>query len=382
MKPLRVLLFIDWYRPGYKAGGPVQSCANLVEQLQGNEISFRIVTRITDYCETTPYEGITANVWTRRADGSEVLYLHEADLNSNTLSRIIADTDFEVAYINGIYSRWFSIAPLRLCKKLKPSARIVVAARGMLAPSAMAIKPLKKKLFLQIARLTRLYKNVTFHATGTHETAHIRAVLGNVAVKEAGNLPAKLHNANHTQRKTQGSIHLICVARIAPEKNIDYALRILARVKSRVQFDIYGPVYNEQYAAECRTLAAALPNHITVNFHGPAAPDELPAKFAQAHALLLPTRGENFGHVILQAFQSGCPAIISDQTPWRNLQSQKAGYDLPLQEPEMFAHAVDALAKMDENEFAVFSKAAAALGKQYSEAENLLEVNRKLFLLP
>jgi glycosyltransferase involved in cell wall biosynthesis len=379
MKPLRVLLFIDWYRPGYKAGGPVQSCANLVEQLQSDDISFRIVTRITDYCETTPYEGIPANVWTKRADGSEVMYLHESGLNSETLSRIITDTDFDVAYINGIYSRWFSIAPLRLCKKLKPAARIVVAARGMLAPSAMSIKPFKKKLFLQFARLTRLYKNVTFHATGTHETAHIRAVLGNVAVKEAGNLPARLHYAHHARSKTPGSINLICVARIAPEKNIDYALRILAHVKSRVQFDIYGPVYTEQYAAECLTLAAALPAHITVNFCGPVAPDELPEKFAQTHALFLPTRGENFGHVILQAFQSGCPAIISDQTPWRNLQSLKAGYDLPLQSPADFANAVDTLAGMDEKQFAVFSNAAADLGRQYAGADSLLEENRKLF---
>jgi glycosyltransferase involved in cell wall biosynthesis len=380
MKPVRVLLFIDWYRPGYKAGGPVQSCANLVEQLQGDEIQFRIVTRITDYCETKPYEGIEANQWIVRADGSEVMYLNEVDLNRETLSRIISDTEFDVAYINGIYSRWFSIEPLRLCKKLKPATRLVVAARGMLAPSAMAIKPVKKKLFLHIAKLTRLYKNVTFHATGAHETAHIRAVLGNVTVKEAGNLPAPVQYAKTHVTKEPGRINLICVARIAPEKNIDYALRILAQVKSEVRFDIYGPVYNEEYAQECRQLAAALPAHITVNFHGPVAPEELPEKFAQAHALLLPTRGENFGHVILQAFQSGCPVIISDQTPWRDLQTQHAGFDLPLQLPEAFANAVDTLAAMDWRAFEDSINSAFALGIKYAEADSLIEENRNLFL--
>ncbi|MCA6365230.1 MAG: glycosyltransferase [Bacteroidetes bacterium] len=380
MRPVRVLLFIDWYRPGYKAGGPVQSCANLVEQLQSDDIQFRIVTRITDYCETKPYEGINANEWTTRADGSQVIYLHENELNRETLSRIISETEFDVAYVNGIYSRWFSIEPARLCRKLKPAARILVAARGMLAPSAMAIKPFKKKLFLRIAKITRLYENVTFHATGAHEREHIRAALGDVAVMEAGNLPARVQITTASRKKTPGHINLICVARIAPEKNIDYALRILADVKSEVNFDIYGPVYNEEYAQKCKQIASSLPAHIHVRFHGPVEPDALPEKFALAHALLLPTRGENFGHVILQAFQSGCPVIISDQTPWRNLQTQHAGFDLPLQSAEGFANAVDALAALDEKAFEDYSNSAFALGRKYAEADELIEENRKLFL--
>jgi 5'-3' exonuclease len=39
----QVLVFIDWYRPFFKAGGPVRSLVNLVEHLQ-NEVDFHIVT--------------------------------------------------------------------------------------------------------------------------------------------------------------------------------------------------------------------------------------------------------------------------------------------------------------------------------------------------
>lgn len=379
MKPVCVLLFIDWYRPGFKAGGPVQSCANLVTQLQGNEISFQIVTRITDYCETEPYKGITANVWTNREDGSQVFYISEEQLNRETLSTLIATTDFDVAYINGIYSRWFSIEPLRLCKKLKPETRIVVATRGMLAPSAMAIKALKKKLFLRMAKLTRLYKNIVFHSTGAHETEHIKAILGNVVVKEAANLSARNSVSSTHKEKSPGSLKLICVARIAPEKNIDFALRILASVKSNIEFDIYGPVYSEAYSEECRKIAAELPANITVRFHAPVAPDELPGKFAQAHALFLPTRGENFGHVILEALTAGCPVIISDRTPWRDLEAQKAGFDISLDAKSAMIAAIEKIAEMNQNTFALWSQNAQKLASAHLNNSTDIEANRKLF---
>ena len=32
---------------------------------------------------------------------------------------------------------------------------------------------------------------------------------------------------------------------------------------------------------------------------------------------------ENFGHVIVESWQNGCPVLISENTPWKNLESQK-----------------------------------------------------------
>ncbi|MBI9061941.1 MAG: hypothetical protein JEZ14_08115 [Marinilabiliaceae bacterium] len=48
MPKKKILIFIDWFLPGYKAGGPVRSMANMVEYLM-EEYDFFIVTRNTDY---------------------------------------------------------------------------------------------------------------------------------------------------------------------------------------------------------------------------------------------------------------------------------------------------------------------------------------------
>ena len=42
--------------------------------------------------------------------------------------------------------------------------------------------------------------------------------------------------------------------------------------------------------------------------------------------LVLPTKSENYGHVVFEALSVGCIPIISDRTPWSLVESWKAGY--------------------------------------------------------
>ncbi|MFN3876013.1 MAG: hypothetical protein ACK4L7_08905, partial [Flavobacteriales bacterium] len=58
----QVLAFIDWYKPFYKAGGPVRSMVNLVEHLQGR-VDFHIVTGDRDYTEKDAPAGLARDQW-------------------------------------------------------------------------------------------------------------------------------------------------------------------------------------------------------------------------------------------------------------------------------------------------------------------------------
>jgi glycosyltransferase involved in cell wall biosynthesis len=53
---------------------------------------------------------------------------------------------------------------------------------------------------------------------------------------------------------------------------------------------------------------------------------------ADSHFFVLPTLGENFGHAIVEAWQSGIPVVISDRTPWRGLAQKNVGWDLALED--------------------------------------------------
>ena len=97
------------------------------------------------------------------------------------------------------------------------------------------------------------------------------------------------------------------------------------------------------------------------------------------HILLLPTLNENFGHVIIESFQHGCPVIISDNTPWRQLKSKKIGYDINLDKKDNYIKAIDNFARMNFKTFNEWSISAYNFGSEFTKDHNLVKNVNKLF---
>ncbi|MCG8579908.1 MAG: glycosyltransferase [Bacteroidales bacterium] len=329
----KILIFIDWYLPGYKAGGPVRSMANMVEYLK-EDYEFYIITRNTDYTESKPYTSVKSNCWEPFIDNVKVFYADVALQNKATFTKLIGEVNPDIAYINGVYSWKFSILPLIVAKKARLK-NVIVAARGMLAQSAIDVKGGKKKLFLKAARMAGLYKKVVFHATNEKEKQDINGVLGaGLKVQVADNLPKKALPGVKSIEKNTGELKLVSLARIAPEKNTLFALERLAELpdfNGSIRFDLFGQIYNEDYWQQCRNVIAQLPSNITVEHKGTVDAELVGETIQNYHALFMPTRGENFGHVILESLSAGRPVLISDQTPWRGLMSEMSGWDLTLE---------------------------------------------------
>jgi glycosyltransferase involved in cell wall biosynthesis len=375
----KVLLFIDWYLPGYKAGGPVTSCVNLTEHLKP-WLQFYIVTRNTEYCENQPYNEIETEKWNKLSDSVSVFYLESKKLSGSKIRHIIQNTEFDILYVNGIYSYYFSILPVFFSKSI--NKKIIVASRGMLAQSAIGVKKTRKILFLMVAKCLGLYKSVIFHATNEKEKYDIITTIGSSAeISIAPNFPKKNANSELPHKiKYSGELKLISIARIAPEKNILYALKLLQNIsEGEIVFDIFGSIYNQQYWADCEQIIQTLNKKITVNYYSEIHPSEINNKLKEYHFLLLPTQGENFGHIILESMQAGCPVIISDQTPWKNLPAKNAGWDIPLSQTAEFVSIINKCVTMDQAEYEKLSYSAFVYSQEIENDKKVLEQNLNLF---
>jgi glycosyltransferase involved in cell wall biosynthesis len=356
-----ILVFADWYLPAYKAGGPVKSIAALAFYLKG-EFNFYIITGNKDLFSSESHKGIKSNEWNVLPNGEQVFYFSDDFISFKNLRAVAEKIAYDCVYLNSFFSKQFTIYPLLLKKLNVIKTPIVLAPRGMLGSGALSLKSGKKNMFIKLAKATGLYKHIIWHATSVQEENEIKQLFTH-HIKTISNLILPPTKNRTDYNKEANEVKICFVSRIAQKKNLLFVLQVLQTTNSgKIVFDIYGPAEDEAYYAQCVELAKKLPSNISVNFKGDLQGNEVEQALKNYHLFFLPTLNENFGHAIVEAMLNGCIPLISDATPWRNLQTQNIGWDIALVEKEKFAAAINEVLKVEQAEFEQKSKAV----KQYA----------------
>jgi len=378
-----VLTLAFYYLPGYKAGGPIRTLANMVDRL-GDEFQFKIITADRDFGDTKPYPGIRIDGW-NSVGKADVFYMSPGRRSLSDFRRPLCSTEYDILYLNSFFSPHFTIKPLLLRRLgLIPAKPLIIAPRGEFSPGALGLKSLKKRVYITAAKALGLYKEAVWQASSRHEEADVRRWFGNDArVTIAPNLPPVINAADEpgaVKGKIKGCLKIIFLSRISRKKNLDGALKMLKGLNGDVQFNIYGPMEDKTYWAECQKIISSLSENIEVKYCGSIAHDKVGAVMREHDLFLLPTLGENFGHVILEALCGGCPILISDQTPWRDLEEKGVGWDLPLSKPDMFQEVLQRCVDMNNEEYVKWSERARKYGIGVTKDDGVVEQNRELFL--
>ena len=378
----RILALVSYYVPGFKAGGPVTTIRNMTACL-ASDFEFLVLTRDRDAGDTQPYCGVPTDSWTPVPNAS-VLYASPGNQNVRQLARLINETPHDLLYLNSFFDPVFALRPL-VARRLGwlVDRPVVVAPRGEFSAGAIGLKRWKKVPSVAAARASGMCEGLVWHASGEGEAADIRRVMGTIAscVMVAPDLPSAAVGTGGPVSAFPGagtSLRVVFVSRIDRKKNLDYALRVLSKVSVRAEFDIYGPIWDRDYWQECRGLIERLPGHICARYRGALRPEDVPAAVAGYDLMLFPTRGENFGHVIIEALSCGTPVVISDTTPWED-DGSGACVALPLSREDGFVDAVMRFAEMPADQRQARRQAARAIGVRFAGDARLLDMNHRLF---
>ena len=379
MEKKKIMVLVDWFAPGYKAGGPIQSCVNFAFAMK-KEFAVYVLTTDTDHGDTEPYAGIASGQWTTGLHPDiRVFYLRKTGLSRGGIRKQIDAVRPDYVYLNHLFSPLFVVYPLWLKYRGRLKSQVVVCPRGALYDSALAVKTWKKTPFLRLFRWMGLHRRVIFHATNDREKAAILRYFPGSRILIADNLPNMNQPVFAACPKKVGAVRFIFVARLVPIKNLLFFLRSLGTVQASVELTIVGPVEDQRYWEECQAQIAQLPAHISVDYAGPRRNDELMPLLQQHHVFVLPTTGENFGHSIFEALLAGRPVLISDQTPWLGLTAKRAGWDLPLGDPAGFAGIVEETAAWDQGRFDEWARAAWEYARKFIENPDLQRQYIQLF---
>ena len=215
-----------------------------------------------------------------------------------------------------------------LLKAVMQRKAIIISPRGELYASALSQKAMKKKVWKGLVGLFQ--KHINFHATNTFEKGIIQQHFPKA--KSVTLIPnyIKLEQKLDVEIKDQ----FVFVGRINPIKNIDLLIHafselLKSNVSSNYELLIVGSArlpYELEYEVLLKDLIMELNLQDHVKLLGHLEGEDKHQIIASSKALVLPSKSENFGNVVLEALAQGTPVIASKNTPWEILEQHNSGY--------------------------------------------------------
>lgn len=365
-KVKNLVILTDYFEPAVNGGGPIQSIKGILSMFH-EEMDIQIITRNRDIDSNDRFSQLKSNEWLQNTNHKgQVFYASNFIYIIKALKKLKGEN--YTLYLNSFFSPLFSICILfiRFLKIISPQ-KVLLAPRGELKNASLNVKSAKKSFYLLINWLTFsvLYRRVCFHATSKEELKDIEKQFPLKQIKILPNLKYIPEQKYKHVSKRKNKLSIVFISRIIHYKNLLESIKIIRYSKNREQIslDIYGPIEDIKYFDSCMELIQQYGLTENIKYKGTINSNQVYSVLSKYDLFLFPTAGENYGHVIAESFLAGTPVLISDQTPWKNLEKNSAGWSFPLDSLEVFTKVIDSLFCLDEESYKSYRIGALAYAK-------------------
>lgn len=317
--------------------------------------------------------GLETELWFRgkRSQESEVLVLDDCSEASTFaiqnlffdivrgFSRLRSfDDEHVIIHQHGVFLP-ISLLPLTSSKKVK----VIISPHGFLEPEKMKVSALKKKFVLLLYEYWNLRRSSCLIACSQQEAIALRAfgfkqpvvVLPN-GVDEAMVKIEKdpQDNAAIATRNITGGNKkvLLFLSRIHPFKGLELLLRAVLSDKRFFEKNnwvlVIAGIDELGHEQDLRKFVGDNGLSHLVFFVGPQYGSDKVSLLDSADCFILPSKGENFGIVVIEALARGVPVITTKSTPWEELNTRNCGWWVERSEESFRAVFADIFSKNDE----------------------------------
>lgn len=380
----KVLIFADYFLPGFKAGGPIRSISSICNAMC-DRCDIYLVTRDRDMGSKYPFDYVVTDQWSK-IYGINVMYKKNSDVNYSFIKAVIAEVKPHTVHLNSLMSVRFSFLPLLTLWYLGDAVNnVLLSPRGELSQGALSIKKSKKRVYLTLFKILGLNKFVDWIASSDNEKNDIFLQFDskNMVIHRIDNLPNVNPWLVEIQRKTlkeTNSLKMVFLARISKMKNLLFLLNVLKHVKSNVSLTVYGPIEDETYFNDCKEVIETLPLNVKFEYLGTVSAENVYSTLREYDLFVLPTLGENFGQAIWEALASSVPVLISDQTPWKKLSDTEIGWDISLNQTDKFIEVIEHVCEMNESQHQKMRNCSRQFALEYVKNNDAAKLLHSLYV--
>jgi glycosyltransferase involved in cell wall biosynthesis len=326
-------------------GGPSKSVRALCRALAQTGHSVELLTTATEVpAEGTDEMESGVRIRTFRRDWPQRLYF------SSGLQQALAKTDAELIHHHALWLRTLHYAHRTAAKKGIP---LVTSPRGMMSPWAWRHHGWRKAASRTLIHPGALTSTTGWHVTAPSEESDVRALGFTQPICVAPNGVDAPTEAEVARGKEYW--HATCPATINRPTALFYGRfhqkkRVLELIDSWLEHapaewllllvgiaEDYTPEHLERYVSN-RSAAGRVRA-----FHGTG----MPPPYAVASLFLLPSHSENFGLTIAEAMANAVPVVVTDSTPWSEVNGRQCGWCVPWTEYGATISAVTARSRAE-----------------------------------
>ena len=316
---MRILHVVPTYLPAWRHGGPVFAIHGLCKTLVARGHAVTVFTTnvhgdgnlAVSLEEPEQIDGVVVRYFAVRPPRR----LYYAPSLGRSLRAAIAG--FDLVHLHSVFL-WPTTAAARAAERA--GVPYILSPRGMLVPDLMRSRGRwRKSAWMLLAERRTIERAAALHATSpleAQEAARLGLSLPTVHVVPNGIDPEPwTSNGSAPSARIQdllrGGPFLLFLGRLSWKKGLDRLIPAMARVPGAALAVAGNDEENVRPALERLAQKAGVADRIA--FLGPVHGADKAALLHRASALVLPSRSENFGNVVLESWTAGRPVVVTPE---------------------------------------------------------------------
>lgn len=255
--------------------------------------------------------------------------------------------------------------------------KLILSPRGELEIGAISNKLFIKKLYISFFS-NYISRNILFyHFTSILEKDYANNLIKINNYKILPNYIPEYFNNKYLNLVNNNRFNFIYLGRLQEKKNIDILIKAYSKLSPKIKIKHNLLIVGEgskHYTSYLKDLVSKNNGEKFIKFLGKKYSPEKEILLSHSRCLILISKSENWGNVIVESLSVGTPVIISSTNPWNEL-NNRCGYVISISEDDLYLNLLKII-NLNTNDYLNFVNNSRGILKSFYLSQNIDKIDK------